>query len=172
MCLRQPATSSTATSHFSCRLPGQGSPATGTRQIMPRDNPSLRMPLCDKGERGSPRMETRGQMDQKPLITEMERKMSWVELSFEQLLSLRPYHPERARSRLNSSWRRGRKWTLHSARQLRDCEQQKRAGAGWGSQASPQQQLARQPLSARFPTPYPPLNFTPIKSFVQGHSAY
>ena len=48
-------------------------------------------------------METRGQMDQKPLITEMERKMSWVELSFEQLLSLRPYHPERARSRLNSS---------------------------------------------------------------------
>lgn len=34
-------------------------------------------------------METRGQMDQKPLISEMERKMSWVELSFEQLLKKR-----------------------------------------------------------------------------------
>lgn len=34
-------------------------------------------------------METRGQMDQKPLISQTERKTSQVELSFEQLLKKR-----------------------------------------------------------------------------------
>lgn len=34
-------------------------------------------------------METRGQMDQTPLISETERKTSQVELSFEQLLKKR-----------------------------------------------------------------------------------
>lgn len=98
-------------------------------------------------------METRGQMDQKPLISQTERKTSQVELSFEQLLKKR----EEGDAPLGVATQ---------------CEERKRAGVGWGPRASPQQQPALQPLSTWFPTPYPPLNCTPIKSFVQSHSAY